>query len=66
MNHRSKLSTAQAAVLIGVALYIVLPDLFIGPIDDTVIALIAGIAEVVLGVAKSRVSEPVPGEWEEF
>ena len=66
MNHRSKLSTAQAAVLIGAALYIVLPDLFICPIDDTVIALIAGIAEVVLGVAKSRVSEPVPGEWEEF
>lgn len=66
MNNRSKLSTAQAVVLIGAALYIVLPDLFIGPIDDTVIALIAGIAELVLGFAKSRVREPIPGEWEEF
>ena len=66
MNSKSTLSTVQRIILIGAALYIVLPDLFIGPIDDSVIALIAGIAELVLGFAKSRVREPVPGEWEEF
>ena len=66
MNSRSTLSTVQAVILIGAALYIVFPDLFIGPIDDTVIALIAGIAELVLGIAKSRVYGPVPDEWEEY
>lgn len=68
MNNRSKLSTVQTVILIGTALYIFLPDLFIGPIDDSIVALIAGIAELVLGFAKSRVSEPTPyqGEWEEY
>lgn len=66
MNSRSTLSTVQAVILIGAALYIVFPDLFIGPIDDTVIAFIAGIAELVLGIAKSRVYGPAPGEWEEY
>lgn len=68
MNNRSALSTVQRVILIGAALYIFLPDLFIGPIDDSLVALIAGIAEVVLGIAKSRVSEQTPyqGEWEEY
>lgn len=66
MNNKSTLATVQRVILIGAALYIVLPDLFIGPIDDSLVALIAGIAELVLGFAKSRVREPIPGEWEEF
>ena len=59
-------SGIQKIILIGTALYVVLPDLLIGPIDDTVITLVAGIAELVLGFAKSRVREPIQGEWEEF
>ena len=66
MNNKSSISKIQKIILIGAALYVVLPDLFIGPIDDTVITLVAGIAELVLGFAKSRAREHVPGEWEEF
>lgn len=65
MNNKSSISSVQKLILIGAALYVVLPDLFIGPIDDTVIALFAGIAELVLGFAKSRIREPISEEWEE-
>lgn len=59
MNSKKSIATIQKAIIIGVALYVVLPDIFIGPIDDTAIALVAGIAETVLGFAKSRIAEPV-------
>ena len=65
MNKKT-LSTAQTVILVGTVLYIVFPDLFIGPIDDTVIALIGGIAELVLGFAKSRIQSPAPDEWEVY
>lgn len=64
MKNKSTLSTIQSIILIGAALYVVLPDLFIGPIDDSVVALIAGIAELGLGFAKSRISVSEPNEWE--
>lgn len=66
MNNKSSISKIQKIILISVALYVVLPDLFIGPVDDTVITLVAGIAELVLGFAKSRVHEPISSEWVEF
>ena len=66
MNSKSTLSTVQAVVLVGAALYVIFPDLFIGPIDDTVVALVAGIAEMVLGYAKKRVPEPSPDGWEDY
>ena len=66
MNSKTSISTIQKVIIIGAALYVVLPDIFIGPIDDTVMALIAGIAEVVLGFAKSRIAEPVHDEWENY
>jgi len=70
MNSKTSISTIQKVIIIGAALYVVLPDIFIGPIDDTVIALIAGIAEVVLGFAKSRIATstptPAPDEWNAF
>lgn len=65
MNKKT-LSTAQTVILVGTFLYIVFPDLFIGPIDDTVVALIAGITELVLGFAKSRIQSPKPDEWEVY
>ena len=65
MNNKSKLSTAQTAIIIATALYVALPDVFIGPIDDTVIALIAGITELILGFVKSRINESSTIEWEE-
>ena len=60
MNNKSKLATVQTAILIGTALYVVLPDILIGPIDDTVIALFAGIAELVIGFVRARIHEPTP------
>lgn len=65
MNNKSKLSTVQTVIVVATALYVALPDVFIGPIDDTVIALIAGITELILGFVKSRVHEPSTIEWEE-
>lgn len=62
MNNKSKISSAQSAILIGTILYVVLPDLLIGPFDDAAVALIASIAELVLGFAKSRVSASSPNE----
>ena len=66
--NKSSISKIQSIVLIGAALYVVMPDLFIGPIDDTVVALIAGLAELVLGFAKSRISSPAstPDELEDY
>ncbi len=64
--NKTSISKIQSIVLIGAALYVVMPDLFFGPFDDTVIALIAGIAELVLGFAKSRIPTPAPNEWEEY
>lgn len=66
MNNKSSIATVQKIILIGAALYVVFPDLIIGPIDDTVIALIAGVAELVLGFAKSRAREHMPDEWEDL
>lgn len=65
MNNKSKLSTAQTVIIVATALYVALPDVFIGPIDDTVIALIAGITELILGFVKSRINESSTIEWEE-
>ena len=66
MNNKSSIATIQSFVLIGAALYIVLPDLFFGPIDDSVVALIAGITELVLGYAKSRIPASSPIELDDF
>lgn len=60
MNSKSTLATVQTAILIGTALYVLLPDVLIGPVDDTVIALFSGLAELVLGIVKSRINEPIP------
>ena len=53
MNKIQNITTAQTIILIGAIVYVLFPDLLIGPIDDTAVALIAGIAEVVLSCTKS-------------
>ena len=50
---QNTLSKIQIVIAIVVAIYVVMPDLFIGPIDDAVIAAIAGVVEVVLGVMRA-------------
>ena len=50
---QNTLAKIQVIVAIVVAVYVVMPDLFIGPIDDAAIAAIGGIAEAVLGVMRA-------------
>lgn len=68
--NKSKISSIQSIILIASVLYVVMPDLCFGPIDDSVVALIAGVAELVLGIAKSRIPtstpSPAPDEWEAY
>ena len=47
------LGKVQLIVLIAVVIYAVMPDLFVGPIDDAALVAIAGIAEVVLGIIRA-------------
>ena len=68
--NKSKISSIQSIILVASVLYVVMPDLCFGPIDDSVVALIAGVAELVLGIAKSRIPTstptPAPDEWEVY
>lgn len=58
MNNNN-LKKIQIIIAIVAIAYVVMPDLFIGPIDDAGIAVIATIAEVVLGVMRAvSSSEP--------
>ena len=57
MNKIKNITTAQTIILIGAIVYVLFPDLLIGPIDDTAVALIAGIAEVVLSCTKSGIKQ---------
>ena len=70
MNNKTKLSSIQSIILVAAVAYVVMPDLCFGPIDDSVVALIAGVAELVLGIAKSRIPTstptPTPDEWDAF
>ena len=50
---QNTLSRIQIIVAIVVAIYVVMPDFFIGPIDDAAVAAIAGIVEVVLAVMRA-------------
>ena len=47
------LGKVQLIVLIAVGIYVAMPDLFVGPIDDAAITAIAGIAEAVLGIIRA-------------
>ena len=51
--NKNNLKKVQIIIAIVAIAYVVMPDLFIGPIDDAGIAVIAAIAEVVLGVMRS-------------
>lgn len=51
------LGKIQVVIAIVAIAYVLMPDLFIGPIDDAGIAVIATVAEVVLGVMRA-ISSP--------
>ena len=49
------LTTIQIIIAVVALLYIVSPDLLLGPFDDAAIAGIATLADVILGVIKNRI-----------
>lgn len=49
------LTTIQIIIAVLALLYIVSPDLLLGPFDDAAIAGIATLADVILGVIKNRI-----------
>jgi len=50
MENKSPISSAKSYVLIGAILYVVLPDLLIGPFDDAAVVVLSGIAELILTI----------------
>ena len=50
---QADLGKIQIIIAIVVAIYVLMPDFFIGPIDDAAIAAIAGIAEAVLSIVRA-------------
>ncbi|MCR4703669.1 MAG: hypothetical protein K5665_08410 [Saccharofermentans sp.] len=54
---KNNIGKVQMIIAIVAVLYVVMPDLFIGPIDDATLAAIAVISEIVLGIIKA-VSNP--------
>ena len=50
---KNTLTKIQIIIAVVVAIYVVMPDLFVGPIDDAAVAAIAGIAETVLCIVRA-------------
>ena len=50
---KSDLGKIQIIIAIVAAAYVLMPDLFAGPLDDTAIAALAGVAEAVLLVMRA-------------
>lgn len=51
------ISKIQTMLAIAAAIYVIAPDLLFGFIDDTAVVALVVIADVILGVTKSRISE---------
>ena len=47
------LAKVQVAIAVIATLYVVMPDLFVGPIDDAAVATIAVTLESVLGIMRA-------------
>ncbi|MBR3279783.1 MAG: hypothetical protein IKG01_12910 [Lachnospiraceae bacterium] len=60
------LGKVQLVIAIAAAVYVLMPDLFAGPVDDTALAVIAVVAEMVLGIMRAALepgSEYVNSEY---
>ena len=47
------LGTVQIVIVVCTIVYIIAPDLIVGPVDDAAVAVLAGIIEAVLGVVQA-------------
>ncbi len=50
---QNNIGKIQIIIAVAVAIYVVMPDLIVGPIDDAAIAAMAGIAETVLCIVRA-------------
>lgn len=46
----------QRIIIVAAILYLVAPDLIIGPLDDVIVAIVATITDVILGITKERLT----------
>ena len=53
---KETMSTIQWIVAVAAIIYLIAPDLIIGPLDDVIVAIIATITDVILGITKERLT----------
>lgn len=53
---KETMSTIQRIIIVAAIIYLVAPDLIIGPLDDVIVAIIATITDVILGITKERLT----------
>ena len=53
---KETMSTIQRVIIVAAIIYLVAPDLIIGPLDDVIVAIIATITDVILGITKERLT----------
>lgn len=53
---KEKMSTIQWIIAVAAIIYLIAPDLIIGPLDDVIVAIIATITDVILGITKERLT----------
>lgn len=53
---KETMSTIQRIIIVAAIIYLVAPDLIIGPLDDVIVTIIATITDVILGITKERLT----------
>lgn len=54
--NKETMSNIQRIIIVAAIIYLVSPDLIIGPLDDVIVAIIATITDVILGITKERLT----------
>ena len=57
MDSIKSVSTVQKVIFIAAAIYVVCPDIMIGPLDDAAVVLLSGITEAILGCVRANISQ---------
>lgn len=61
---RKPLTVLQVIIAVVALLYVVSPDLLLGPFDDAAVLTIGAIADVVIGIIKNRIGSS-NGDYQE-
>ena len=54
--NKESMSTIQWIVAVAAIVYLIAPDLLIGPVDDIFVSIVATITDVILGITKERIT----------